>query len=49
MITSKSSIELSHILILAATVSSNSVISWSMTETEPVNTFRSILRIGTPS
>ena len=49
MIISKSSIELSHILILAEIVSSNRVTFWSMTATEPIKTFLSISSMGCPS
>ena len=49
MIISKSSIDVSHILIFAAIVSSNSVTFWSMTDTEPIKTFLSISEIGCPS
>ena len=41
--------ESSHILTLALTVSSNRVMSWSITLTDPVNTSRSISPMGTPS
>ena len=38
-----------HILMFSATVSSKRVTVWSITATEPVNTFRSISEIGMPS
>ena len=41
--------ELSHILMLAAMVSSKRITSWSTTARDPVKTSRSIWEMGLPS